>query len=108
MKFDNKIVLITGGTRGIGKATAIAFAGRGAKLAITYKSNQAAADETIKQLPGKGHIAIKADVKNPEKVRKLINQVVKHFDRLDIVVNNAGIHYHHPIDKISYQDWQDN
>jgi NAD(P)-dependent dehydrogenase (short-subunit alcohol dehydrogenase family) len=108
MQFTNKIVLITGGTRGIGKATAIAFAERGAKLAITYKSNETAADETIQQLPGEGHIALKADVKNPEKVRKLINQVVKHFDKLDIVVNNAGIHHHHPIDKVSYQDWQDN
>ncbi len=108
MKFINKIVLITGGSRGIGKATAIAFAERGAKVALVYKTDEKAADETLKQLSGEGHIAIKADIKSPEKVRKLINEVVKHFDRLDIVVNNAGIHYHHPIDKVSYQDWQDN
>ncbi len=108
MKFNDKIVLITGGTRDIGKATAIAFAQRGAKIAITYKDNEKAADETLQLLTGEGHIAIKADVKNPEKVSKLINQVVKQFDRLDIVVNNAGIHYRHPIDKVSYQDWQNN
>ena len=108
MKFNDKIVLITGGTRDIGKATAIAFAQRGAKIAITYKDNEKAPDETSQLLTGEGHIAIKADVKNPEKVSKLINQVVKQFDRLDIVVNNAGIHYRHPIDKVSYQDWQNN
>jgi 3-oxoacyl-[acyl-carrier protein] reductase len=108
MKFNNKIVLITGGSRGIGKATAIAFAERGATVVLVYKNNEAAAEETLQQLSGKGHIAIKTDVKNPEKVRQMINQVVKKFDRLDIVVNNAGIHYHHPIDKVSYQDWQDN
>ena len=108
MNFDDKIVLITGGSRGIGKATANAFAERGAKVVITYKNNESAANETLEQLPGEGHIAIKADVKNPEKTRKLINRIVKQFDRLDIVVNNAGVHYHHPIDKVSYQDWQDN
>ena len=108
MKFNNKIVLITGGSRGIGKAIAIAFAERGAKVAITYKKNAATADETLTQLKGSGHMAIKADVKNPEKTRKLINEVVKNYDRLDIVVNNAGIHHFHPIDKVSYQDWQDN
>ncbi len=108
MKFTNKIVLITGGSRGIGRATAVAFAERGARVCLAYKNNEAAAEETLQLLPGEGHLAIKADVKNPEKVRQLINQVVKHFDRLDIVVNNAGIHHHHPIDKVSYQDWQDN
>jgi len=108
MRFENKITLITGGSRGIGQAIAIAFAERGAKIALTYNSNEAAADETLQQLPGGDHIAIKADVKNPEKVRKLINQVVKKYDRLDIVVNNAGVHHIHPIDKVSYQEWQDN
>jgi NAD(P)-dependent dehydrogenase (short-subunit alcohol dehydrogenase family) len=108
MNFSNKIVVITGGSRGIGKATAIAFAERGAKVVLVYKNNESAAEEALQQLPGEGHIAIKADVKDPQKVHQMINQVVKHFDRLDIVVNNAGIHHHHPIDNVDYQNWQDN
>ena len=78
------------------------------EVILVYKHNEAAAEETLQQLSGEGHIAIKTDVRNPEKVRQMINQVVKHFDRLDIVVNNAGIHHPHPIDKVDYQNWQDN
>ena len=108
MDFTNKIVLITGGTRGIGRAIALAFANHGAKVAVTYFNDKTAANEAIKLLPGDGHLAIKSDVKNPEKIRQLINQVVKNYGQLDIVVNNAGTHTVHPIDKVNYQDWQDN
>lgn len=107
MDFSSKCVLITGGSRGIGRATAMAFAKRGAKVAINYLSNLEAAEATIQSLPGGPHIAIQANVREPEEVRQLINEVVTEYGRLDVVVNNAGIFNPHPIDKINYRDWQD-
>ncbi len=106
MNFDNKCVLITGASRGIGKACALAFAENGARVAVNYKSNAAAAKTTVDSLPGGPHIAIQADVEDAEAVRIMINQVVKELGRLDIVVNNAGIFTPHPVDIVSYEHWQ--
>ncbi|MEM8909781.1 MAG: SDR family oxidoreductase [Bacteroidota bacterium] len=106
MDFTNQCVLITGGSRGIGKATAFAFAQAGARVAINYLQNEQAAQTTIESLPGGPHLAIQANVEEPEEVRQLINEVVTEFGRLDVVVNNAGIFQAHPIDKITYSEWQ--
>ena len=107
MDFTNKTVLITGGSRGIGKATAIAFAARGAQVAINFKSNSRAARETINQLAGNGHFAAKADISNPAAVLDLVDAVVSEFGKIDIVVNNAGIYHHHPVLKTSFEKWQE-
>lgn len=106
MNFQNKTVLITGGGRGIGRATAIAFAEAGARVAINFVSNSQAAKSTIDNLPGNGHFAAKADISNPIAVDKLIDAVTQEFGQLDIVVNNAGIYFHHPVANSSYQEWQ--
>lgn len=106
MNFRNKCVLITGGSRGIGRATALAFAQRGAHVAINYRENSTAAEETIEAMPGGQHLALKADIQNPEAVRQLVNRTVKELGRLDIVVNNAGIYVPHPIDIVDYEHWQ--
>lgn len=65
MEFSGKHVLVTGGSRGIGRAVAQAFASRGARVAINYHSNRAAADEALARLDGKGHIAVQGDVALP-------------------------------------------
>lgn len=106
MDFTDKKVLITGGSRGIGKATAIAFAERGAQVAINFQKNSRAAKETINQLAGGGHFAAKADISNPNAVQKLVEAVVSEFGKIDIVVNNAGIYAHHPVISSSYEKWQ--
>jgi len=106
MRFDNKVVLITGASRGIGKATAIAFAAKGAKVAINYRANLAAAMETLNLLEGSDHIVVKADVGAPKEVAAMIKEVTTHYGRLDIVVNSAGIFEYHAIDKVSYEEWQ--
>lgn len=108
MRFDNKIVLITGGSRGIGKATAIAFASKGAQVAINYRSNQAAAEETLALLEGKNHILVPADMADPTAVKSMVDTVVKHYGRIDILVNNAGVFEYHPIDEVDYATWQQN
>lgn len=106
MNFTDKTVLITGGSRGIGRATAQAFAEKGARVAINFHSDNEAAKATIESLAGEGHFAIRADLARPSAVEQMINAVVGEFGRLDILVNNAGIFKLHPIAEISYSEWQ--
>ena len=102
MDFSNKNVLITGGSRGIGKAIAIAFAKQGARVAIVFHSNRSAADATVKELNGSGHIALQADVANPVEVEQAVNSVIAEFGTLDIAVNNAGIGITHPLSTTAF------
>jgi len=106
MDFTGKRILITGGSRGIGKACALAFAVRGGRVAINYKQNTQAAQETLGFLPGRGHILVQADVGDPTAVPGMIERVVQKFGGLDIVVNNAGTSQRHPIDTVDYAEWQ--
>lgn len=107
MRFDNKIVLITGGSRGIGRSTAEAFAAKGATVVVNYRSNIAAAMEALEALEGTDHILVKADVAEPLEIEAMVKEVVEHFGRIDILVNSAGIYGYHPVDKVSYQEWQE-
>ncbi len=106
MDFSGKHVLITGGSRGIGKAIAKAFAKHGACVAISYNTNLQAAHETIDSLLGGPHLIIQADVSQPDSVKQLIDTVISKFGKLDIVVNNAGIINDLHIDKVDYATWQ--
>ncbi len=106
MDFTNKTVLVTGGSRGIGKAIAIAFANKGARVAILYRANKQAAEAMLAELPGDGHITLQADVADAQQVKIGVDKVVAEFGRLDIVVNNAGIGIYHPLESTDYQDWQ--
>lgn len=106
MNFDNKIVFITGGSRGIGKATAMAFADRGATIAISYNSNKAAASTTLSVLSGTGHTTVQGDIGDADQVKGMIDQVIADHGRIDVLVNNVGIHEDHEIDKVSYEFWQ--
>lgn len=107
MDFLNKRVLITGGSRGIGKACAQAFAVRGAKIAINFVNNREAAEDTLSSLPGEDHILNQTDVSKPELIEEMIADTVQRLGGLDIVVNNAGIGRSHPIDTVSYDEWQE-
>lgn len=107
MYFKNKTVLITGGSRGIGKATAIAFSQKGARVAINYRSDNQAAKETLAQLEGKGHIALKYDIAAEDEPKKLIDDFIRHYDQLDILVNNAGIATLHEVDNVNFNTWKD-
>jgi NAD(P)-dependent dehydrogenase (short-subunit alcohol dehydrogenase family) len=106
MDFSGKRVLITGASRGIGKACAQAFAARGARVALNYRSDQRAARETLEGLPGGGHVLVQADVSQPAQAQSLVTDAAAAFGKLDIVVNNAGISQRHPIDAVDYQAWQ--
>ena len=106
MNFQNKKVLITGGSRGIGRATAIAFAKQGAQVAINFANNREAAAETIQMLEGEGHLAIKADIGHERAAEMLVESVVKNLGGLDILVNNAGVYVSNPVDGSTYEQWQ--
>lgn len=106
MDFTDKRILVTGGSRGIGLAISRAFAERGARIAIVYRSNEGAAEAALGQLAGEGHSLHRADIADPEQVRLLVDEVAESLGGLDVVVNNAGIGLYHPIDTTSYQDWQ--
>jgi len=88
---EGKFALITGSSRGIGRGIAIKFAERGAKVAVNYLKDEAAANYTLNEIRKKGSdgFTIKADVSKPEKVIDMMNAVQKNFGRLDILVSNA-------------------
>jgi len=105
--FENKVVLVTGGSRGIGRACAVRFAQGGATVVITYAGNEAAANETlqlIEQAGGKGH-ALKFDVADTAKCAEAIDSVVKQHGRLDVLVNNAGVAVDGLSMRVKDEDW---
>lgn len=105
MDFNNKNVLITGASRGIGKATAIAFAKKGAQVGINYRTNEEAAQEVIAELAGEGHLLLQQDISKKENCKKLIDQFMDAYGRLDVLVNNAGISIFHEIDTVDFDHW---
>lgn len=104
--FEGKTVLVTGGSRGIGRAIALAFAAHGARVAVNYRSQHTAAQETLALLEGSGHMLTPADLTDPAAVAALVEAVVAQFGRLDILVNNAAIYEEHPLVEVSYAQWQ--
>jgi NAD(P)-dependent dehydrogenase (short-subunit alcohol dehydrogenase family) len=99
-------VLVTGASRGIGRAIAVAFAAAGARVAVHYRSGADAADETVSMLHGSGHLAVAADLADAAAVRSLVDDVADAFGGLDVLVNNAGVFVEHPIASVSYDAWQ--
>lgn len=93
MKLNEKIVLITGASKGIGKATAIAFAKEGSTIVVNFKSDAKSAEEVVSECNhySKGNIAIKADISKEDDVSEMFETVKKNFSHLDILINNAGI-----------------
>ena len=93
MSLTGKIALVTGGSRGIGRAICLEFARQGADVAVNYAGNEAAARETVEACEALGvkALAIKADVADPKACEDMVKQVLDAFGRIDILVNNAGI-----------------
>lgn len=93
MQLKNKVVLITGSSRGIGKATALRFAKDGAKIVVNYKTNKKGAEEVLKKIKklGTDAVAIQADVSDPKEVKKLFQLALKKYNTVDLLINNAGL-----------------
>jgi NAD(P)-dependent dehydrogenase (short-subunit alcohol dehydrogenase family) len=88
--FKNKVVIVTGSTYGIGKATALAFAQRGAKVVLSDLQQDIETEKTIKDMGGEA-LFIQCDVGKEEDVKNLVTNAIAHFGRLDFAFNNAGI-----------------
>lgn len=109
MEFKDKVVLVTGSSRGIGRSIAIAFAKEGANVIINYKNNDVAAEvthEIISTYPGK-MMCIKADISNKEAVSDMINKIVKEYGKIDILINNAGIAIDKDFENRSVEEWNE-
>jgi len=102
---EGKVAIVTGGSKGIGQATAIRLARDGAKVIINYSSGSEAAEETVKLIGSDNAFAIKADAGNVEAVGKLVDQTIAHFGRLDIVVASAGIMPLTELEKVSEAEY---
>ena len=107
MDFSDKIVLVTGASRGIGRTVAQSFAERGARVVVHYNSNAAAAQETIDKLAGGPHLIVQADVRDATAVKEMIDTAVQEMGQIDILINNAGIYKDHPLAEIDYEQWQE-
>lgn len=101
-----KKVLVTGASRGIGRAIALAFAARAASVSLVFRNNTQAADETLAAMGSDGHVAIRADVATASGARLAVENSIDALGGLDIVVNNAGIFVPHPLTDVNYTDWQ--
>jgi NAD(P)-dependent dehydrogenase (short-subunit alcohol dehydrogenase family) len=106
MDFTNKTALVTGGSRGIGRAVAEGLADGGARVAVAFRSNRQAAEQTIAGLAGGPHLSVQADVTDPGAVQRMVDRVTGELGGLDIVVNNAGIWVEHRLEEVSYDEWQ--
>jgi 3-oxoacyl-[acyl-carrier protein] reductase len=98
--------LVTGASRGIGRAIAQAFAAAGDRVAIHHRDSAALAAEVLAGLPGAGHVVVQADLADPEAVRHMVDGARDALGGLDVLVNNAGVFTPHPIADVSYEEWQ--
>lgn len=103
----SRAVLVTGSSRGIGRAIAQAFAALGDRVAVHYGTRQEAAEATLASLPGEGHVAVQADLADPGQVRRLVDSAAEELGALNVLVNNAGVFLAHPPLDTSYEDWQE-
>jgi len=106
---ENKVALVTGASRGIGKAIALDLATNGASIAVNYAGNEAKANEVVDEIKANGGnaIAIKADVSNGDEVQAMIKEVLNEFGQLDILVNNAGITRDNLLMRMKDSEWDD-
>lgn len=102
MKLQNMVAIVTGGGTGIGRATSFELAKRGAIVIVNYSRSQSDAEETVRQINDEGGqaLAIQADVSRDNEVRMMVQTVVQHFGQVDLLVNNASITRHIPMDDL--------
>jgi len=101
-----RTVLITGGSRGIGAAIAREFAEAGDRVAIHYVSSEMDAESVRMSLSGDGHVTARADLRDPQAIRRMVDHVAQEFGTIDVLINNAGIFIEHPIESTTYEAWQ--
>jgi len=109
VRFRQKVALVTGGTRGIGKGIALGLAAEGARVCIAYRSNRTTAQNALRELQARGAeaFAVQADVTEPSKAQFLVDTVAERFGRLDILVNNVGEFRWRPVADSTVEEWKE-
>lgn len=109
MLLKDQVALVTGASRGIGRASALALAGEGARLIINYLRNEAAAESVVQQIRDSGGnaLAIRADVRDLEAVRTMMQTALDRFGKIDILVNNAGVIRDNLLTFMSGEEWDE-
>lgn len=105
-RFEGTSVLVTGASRGIGKAIAVAFAREGARIGVHYHRNREAAEQTLAALPGGPHVLLQADLADTAQAERLMTEAVAQLGSVQVLVNNAGIYEHHPVATLGFEDWR--
>ncbi len=108
MRLEGKIALVTGAARRVGRAIALALAGRGARVAVHYRSSREEAESLCKELSrlsGGEAIAVRADLSDPAAPRKLAQKIAKRFGAVHVLVNNASLYEKNPFQTTSLRDW---
>ncbi len=103
---SGRAVLVTGASRGIGRAIAAAFAASGDRVAIHHRASPELAAALAAELPGTGHVAVQADLADPDAVLAMVDTAATALGGIDVLVNNAGVFTSHPIAEVSYAQWQ--
>lgn len=98
-------ILVTGGSRGIGAAIAGRFAADGYRVALHFHASPDAAAEVLASLPGTGHVAVRADLRDPEAISRMVEEAAATLGGIDVLVNNAGVFFAHPIDEVDFPTW---
>ena len=108
MSLRDRVALVTGGSRGIGRGLAMKLAQDGARIAIAYRSNKVAAQQTLRQLQASGAdcVAVETDITDAGRCEQLVKTVVDRFGRVDIVVNNVGDFRWGTVSETSLDEWQ--
>ncbi len=104
---NNKTVLISGASRGVGRATAIHFAKLGARVIVHYNNNIKAAEDTLNELEGDNHFIQQCDIKDPESIKTMVEFIIKETGKIDVLVNNAGVYEEIDIKTVGYPQWED-
>ncbi|ASS99973.1 MULTISPECIES: 3-oxoacyl-[acyl-carrier-protein] reductase [Geobacillus] len=104
---EGKMALVTGASRGIGRAVALELARQGANVAVNYAGSEAKANEVVEAIRSLGReaIAVQADVARAEDVERMVKTTMDHFGRLDILVNNAGITRDNLLMRMKEEEW---
>lgn len=104
--FENKIVLITGGSRGIGAAAVRMFSSSGAEVCFTYNTNAKAAKNVLRESESRKLIGFKVSATNEKMIDKVVKTILKTFGRIDVLVNNLGIWEYGEADRMSLASWR--
>jgi 3-oxoacyl-[acyl-carrier protein] reductase len=108
MRLKGKVCLVTGSSRGIGRAIALTFAKEGADVIVNYEKTRERAEEVVKEIMAMGRkaIAVQADISRKNDVEKMVNSAIKEFGRIDVLVNNAGKAFYSPsVLEATEEDW---